>query len=807
MSEEENQSVFNKIYDGATKNKGIFLSKDQTVVTSDIYSTISDFFNQSSYNSFYVSDIIDEEEKPILSKPKIEEEYFGFDDEMYCKFDYAENESIGETSKYILLQGYKKNNSDRLSKVTGTGTDFTQFLSVLNKISSTSVLRINLYGLLNASNDPSKMTALIDKISICKNLTHLNLGNNNIKIKNKSFTQKFSISNLFSNLKKIFKQKGPALLEDEANCKNYTNSNVMNLLQQKPTTKEKTTIEEEQVEQVTGISPLSSENVIFKLFKSFEFLEELNLSNNNISDIDTIYVLLNHKTLKSLNFAFNINGKDIFDVVEKNKNNTNTISQDNKIQYILYLQDLIENCILYNTKIESLNVSGNHLDTSRLIEVIKFKQPNLRSVVFDLSKLLLSKYLNNVSQTDLSFLTLKGVTMNSNIRIQATDDYMVNIDIQRYLENYLGKDPINLLNNPNLKNYIVALNDVNLGNENILIRKMTYEERKYKLIDIINYHQTMMGLSTNEKKFLCNEITAYNQSMITSSEGNEKQSSIGFGQSLSGVSFGYSMTNTKGVAETEVNTGKTPWTSYKIRQEEFSYPLKLLYSAISSNSDSNFNFFERNTELISDINFSMLSIRFTCDFLKTNKTITSLDLSKCAITDNLLFNIVNSLDNNNIISINLSDNILSNGSCTALSSLINVGNLENLNISGNSISDVGLTLLTKNLITNTTLKALVYSSANDTILTNFIKLKKLLCSSYDICVINRVTRKVLRDEKNKPNSPNTNTNQVKVENKGGRGTKKNIKRKTRKHRKYLKKIKKPTRRNRKSKKNRRRRNN
>lgn len=425
---------------------------------------------------------------------------------------------------------------------------------------------------------------------------------------------------------------------------------------------------------------------------SFPKLTHLNISNNTVIEETEWVKFLTLPKLVSLNIANNLILDSKLSVAYGTSEDIYNIRRE--------IQIIVQKSILTNDKLTYLNITNNGFNIPSIIQIIK-QQPNAKNktIVFDIRNLLLPAVLNVYRQKQIPTLQLSNIDMSQDNKMKTTDDYAVNINIQQYLADYLENDPLNILNNKPVVNYINALNDVNIGNNNLLVKKLPLTERKLKLIDIINYHQMIMGLSPNERKMLASNMSSY---IIDALEiGNTDSSSLQLSNQGIGVSvqYGTEMETT----QKEVGKG-TPWDSYRIKKTDFSLPFQILNTLIEKNDDSSFRFFERNQQLINDMNTKTNSIRILCEHIEQNSNmVQEINVSYCNLNDNLFLKLYQSLKKTSktsqLIRIELSNNNLTDKSCRYIAILFKlIPTLTFVNISNNNMTDYGFNLMSHEII-------------------------------------------------------------------------------------------------------------
>lgn len=628
-----------------------FLKEERNrVTTTNIYSHIEEYFRVSEYNDYYFP-----KEEPAESdnnnKPV---PYNIFIDEEYEPHKYEEPRELVEFIKF----------NERTTKYINN--------KLVNQNTFNNMTRLNLYGLLKESKEQiTKLTTILTGLSnnpqVVVNLTHLNIGDNNLVIVNSSW-------------KNIFKITYQVLSDDK----------------------------------------------LVDLITRFTRLIELNVSNNKISNIGTIKKLVSPKVdgqrqIPTINMANNLICKD---------RNFYTIDGTNNVEmFISKIQILVDDAIKNNKGLEYLNISENNLDPNKIILGIYERKKNETTglnflklnVKNDYSRLELNNFFKFVVKEKLPILDLSSINMRYELLISPVDDYITNINIANYLEKYVGKDergrdkdPIYILNDRGIVNYINALNDTKIGDRNLLIKRMSYEDRKMRLIDIINFHQIMMGLSENEKKQLCNEMVAYNARVLEANEVDSTNIGVTVGQGFDpfgGFPFSFSMEKgySYGVEVSDVEKGKhSPWTSYRVRKTDYGFPLQILATLLEKHDVSSFRFFERNQSLIKRVVEGTNTVKFICNFLENvSSDFKQLNLSNCNLSTNVFISISDSIKKNpniNITHINLSHNDLTNDGVFYLCDLLkekqsirNINISDNININNDGLAFVAEWLLSKNI--------------------------------------------------------------------------------------------------------------
>ena len=423
-----------------------------------------------------------------------------------------------------------------------------------------------------------------------------------------------------------------------------------------------------------------------EIILSFPKLTHLNISNNKVIEETEWKTFLTSPKLISLNIANNL-------ILDSKSNASNDMYNIRK-----RIQQVLQTSILQNNTRTYLNITNNGFDIPSIIQTIK-QDPNAskKTIVFDIRNLLLPSVLNVYRQKLIPSLQLSNIDMSQDMK--TTDDYAININIQKYLADYLEKDPLNILNNRPVVNYINALNDVNIGNNNLLVKKLSLTERKLKLIDIINYHQMIMGLSPNERKMLASNMSGY---IIDALEvGNTDSSSLQLSNQGIGVSVQYGTE----METTQKEVGKsTPWDSYRIKKTDFSLPFQVLNTFIEKNDDSSFRFFERNQKLINDMTTKTNSIRLLREYIEQNSSmIGEINVSYCNLNDNLFLKLYQSLKKvsktSKLSRIELSNNNLTDKSCRYVAILLKlIPTLTYINISNNNMTDYGFNLMSREII-------------------------------------------------------------------------------------------------------------
>lgn len=445
------------------------------------------------------------------------------------------------------------------------------------------------------------------------------------------------------------------------------------------------------------------------LILSFPKLTHLNISNNKVIEKTEWEKFLTSPKLISLNIANNL-------ILDSKLNASEDMYNIRK-----RIQQVLQTSILQNNTRTYLNITNNGFDIPSIIQTIK-QDPNApkKTIVFDIRNLLLPSVLNVYRQKLIPSLQLSNIDMSQDNKMKTTDDYAININIQKYLADYLENDPLNILNNRPVVNYINALNDVNIGNNNLLVKKLSLTERKLKLIDIINYHQMIMGLSPNERKMLASNMSGY---IIDALEvGNTDSSSLQLSNQGIGVSVQYGTE----METTQKEVGKsTPWDSYRIKKTDFSLPFQVLNTFIEKNDDSSFRFFERNQKLINDMTTKTNSIRLLREYIEHNSSmIMEINVSYCNLNDNLFLKLYQSLKKvsktSKLNRIELSNNNLTDKSCRYVAILLKlIPTLTYINISNNNITDYGYNLMSHEIIglSNKKQISIVYgkSTSDDTI--------------------------------------------------------------------------------------------
>jgi len=628
-----------------------FLKDDRnTVTTTNIYSHIEGYFRTSKYDDYYFSD---EEPKESYSNNK-PIPYNIFIDEEYEPHEYTEPRPGLSFIKF----------NER------TGDYIDRQFSVVENFNN--MTRLNLYGLLKESKEQiTKLTKILTKLSsnetIRTRLTHLNIGENNLVIVNKTWTNRFNISYEISN-----------------------NTRLIDLINR------------------------------------FQNLSELNVCNNKISNIDVIKLLISPKIVGQrqipiINLANNlICKKGIFYMI----NGKNDVEN-----FIPEIQKVIDVAIQNNKGLRYLNISENNLNPNEIIlDIYKRKKTEIVDGSFsklnvknDYLRLELNNFFKFVAKEKLPTLDLSSINMRYELPITPVDDYVTNINIETYLKKYVGKDengrdkdPIFILNDRGIVNYINALNDTKIGDRNLLIKRMSYEDRKMRLIDIINFHQIMMGLSVNEKKQLCNEMVAYNARVLEANEVDSTAVGVSVGQGFdpfSGFPFSFSLEKgySFGFSVGDVEKGRhSPWTSYRVRKTDYGFPLQILATLLEKHDVSSFRFFERNQSLINKVVEGTNTVKFLCNFLEdVGGDFKELNLSNCSLSTNVFISISESIKKNpniNITHINLSYNDLTNDGVFYLCDLLkekqsirNINISDNINITNEGLAFVAEWLLTKDI--------------------------------------------------------------------------------------------------------------
>jgi hypothetical protein len=595
--------------------------------SNDVFNTLEEYLASGNYTDFYSPDSVDEEKynNAII-------DYDHFEDEVYIPIQYTDFSKIQQMTSGVI-QYLQFTNIKQIGGVDAFigQIELTTF--------SANILRVNLYGLLSNNTDNigyGKIVEVLTKLQKLPQLTHLNIGNNNIVVKNSNI----SLAELILSFPKLTHL-------------NISNNKVI-----------------EKTEWVKFLSPESK-------------LISLNIANNLILD-------------SKLNAS-----EDMYNIRKR-------------------IQQVLQTSILQNNTRTYLNITNNGFDIPSIIQTIK-QDPNApnKKIVFDIRNLLLPSVLNVYRQKLIPSLQLSNIDMSQDNKMKTTDDYAININIQKYLADYLENDPLNILNNRPVVNYINALNDVNIGNNNLLVKKLSLTERKLKLIDIINYHQMIMGLSPNERKMLASNMSGY---IIDALEvGNTDSSSLQLSNQGIGVSVQYGTE----METTQKEVGKsTPWDSYRIKKTDFSLPFQVLNTFIEKNDDSSFRFFERNQKLINDMTTKTNSIRLLREYIEHNSSIQEINVSYCNLNDNLFLKLYQSLkkvsNTSKLNRIELSNNNLTDKSCRYVAILLKlIPTLTYINISNNNITDYGYNLMSHEIIglSNEKQISIVYgkSTSEDTI--------------------------------------------------------------------------------------------
>ena len=640
---------------------------DYDTISSNMYDKIENILNKGELEDFYQVDsvelsnidnnnLIDYDN--FIAEDYIQNIYFALDMNMTNQQEFEEY-----TTKIIREKGELNLVFKNIQKLNNPR--FPNFFS-----QPFSIIRLNLYGLLSFSNS-NESNDFIQKIltniarseSMVSTLKHLNIGNNNIEIKNEI---SIGASAIFSqhkdeNISDRIRRK----LDDPAN----------------------------------PVSPF------LEPIKRLTNLEELNICNNNISHVPTLFYLLglqtdSSKKLKILTMSNNLRRKSEVYFFFNSFDATQLIIQK--------IENLILKSIEQNTSMTYLDVRNNGLDSQKIMYAIeKIPIDSDKQVKFDINNLFVSDYFSLINKKKIAKIDLSSIKMNYKNPVNILDDYELNIDVEKYLNKYLGKDPIGIFNDQNTINYINALNDKNEKKSSLMLRHLSPEERKIKLIDIINYHQMIMGLSINEKKYLLSQLGSYLADVIEYGSSKEKTKGIELGPTQ--MSFNYQHTLGRSQTKKQNTFGnQSPWQSYKIKQTDFSIPFQILSYILEEKKDGSFDFFQRINSLVSNISENMNCLQILCEEIKKKSNITELNLSYCSINDNLFFKIydaINNSTNRGITHINLINNDLTDKSCLYIANLISlISNKENtvyVNISNNNISVNGLLSILLYLVLNT----------------------------------------------------------------------------------------------------------
>jgi len=627
---------------------GFLKDTRNTVTTTNIYSHIENYLNSSKYNDYYYTEK-ENEESENNNEPL---PYDIFKDEEYEPHEYKE----------------PPNNWEFIKISNRSGEYIRTQLGSLGNFSN--MQRLNLYGLLKESKKPidkltTILTPLASNAAIRTNLRYLNIGNNNLIILNRSWTNAFNISTQYA--------------------------------------KDATLI-----------------NLIFRFIN----LIELNVSNNKISNVEAITAIISPKQagqrqIPIINMANNLicNGRKFY--IFSGENETERI--------ISSIQKIIDNAIQNNGALTYLNISENNLDPNKINYSIYKRIQNSKAspdtilkidVKNNNPRLMLKNFIKFIEKGKLPILDLSSINMKYTLPIIPTDDYVTNINIETYLKKYVGedengkdKDPIHILNDNHIVNYINALNDKSIGDQNLLIKRMSYEDRKLRLIDIINFHQIMMGLTENEKKQLCNEMVAYNAKILEANEADSTNMSITLGQSIDlPISFTHERGYQSGFEVGDVEKGAhSPWESYRIRKPDFGFPLQVLSTLLEKHDNSSFKFFERNQSLINSIIKGTNVNKLLCNFLeKVDNSFKNLNLSNCSINTNLFISICEAIKKNpqiELTHINLSNNDLTDDGMFYLRDVLeekhsirNINISKNMNVSNNGLAFMAQWLLTKDVM-------------------------------------------------------------------------------------------------------------
>ena len=630
---------------------GFLKDTRNTVTTTNIYSHIENYLNSSKYNDYYFEEK-ENEESENNNEPL---PYNIFKDEEYEPHEYKEPSINNNTWEFIKI-------SNRSKEYIRTQ------LRTLGNFSN--MQRLNLYGLLKESIKPiEKLSAILTPLEsdpgIRNNLRYLNIGDNNLIILNRSWTNAFSISTRYA-----------------------TDATLINLILR------------------------------------FVNLQELNVSNNKISNVEAITAIISPKQARQrqipiINMANNLicNGRKFY--IFNGNNETERI--------ISSIQQKIDDAIQNNGALTYLNISENNLDPNKINQSIYKRIKNSKTspetilkieVKNNKPRLMLKNFIKFIEKEKLPILDLSSINMKYTLPIIPTDDYVTNINIETYLRKYVGedengkdKDPIHILNDNHIVNYINALNDKSIGDQNLLIKRMSYEDRKLRLIDIINFHQIMMGLTENEKKQLCNEMVAYNAKILEANEADSTNMSITLGQSIDlPISFTHERGYQSGYEVGDAEKGAhSPWASYRIRKPDFGFPLQVLSTLLEKHDNSSFKFFERNQSLINSIIKGTNVNKLLCNFLeKVDNSFKNLNLSNCSINTNLFISICEAIKKNpqiELTHINLSNNDLTDDGMFYLRDVLeekhsirNINISKNMNVSNNGLAFMAQWLLTKDVM-------------------------------------------------------------------------------------------------------------